>query len=107
MLPVHAQPTKGRLSMCRSSNQSGSALPGIFAVRMTDTKTGAWRQQRPIVMVDKCIGCGICAKYCPAGIILNERPAHIDYDYCKGCGICATVCPKEAIQIVEEEGEGD
>ena len=40
MLPVHAQPTKGRLFMCRSSNQSGSALPGIFAVRMTDTRLG-------------------------------------------------------------------
>jgi 2-oxoacid:acceptor oxidoreductase delta subunit (pyruvate/2-ketoisovalerate family) len=75
---------------------------GIYAVTITDTKTGAWRLNRPVVS-EKCTACGICAKFCPPQIIKIEDRAIIDYEYCKGCGICDSVCPFKAIAMVEEE----
>ncbi|MGI6130182.1 MAG: 4Fe-4S dicluster domain-containing protein [bacterium] len=82
---------------------SSLAMSGIFATRIADTKTGAWRQKRPVVVLERCVGCSICTRYCPAGVIYKGRPVVIDYEYCKGCGICTTVCPQEAIDMVEEE----
>ena len=45
-----------------------------------------------------CIGCGICAKVCPAGAVKVENfHAVIDQDKCTGCGVCAEKCPKKVI----------
>lgn len=67
-------------------------------------KTGSWRIFKPAVAEDKCIGCGICAKFCPEACIgLKDRKAMIDLDYCKGCGICANECPAKAIEMELEE----
>jgi pyruvate ferredoxin oxidoreductase delta subunit len=33
--------------------------------------------------------------------IENDRPV-INLEYCKGCGICAEECPVSAIALVEE-----
>lgn len=65
--------------------------------------TGAWRNIRPVIDLEKCIQCGICWKFCPDASILieNEYPV-IDYDYCKGCGLCAEECPTKCITMVEE-----
>lgn len=80
--------------------------PGIIAVRRADTKTGTWRQEKPVVN-EKCIACGICVKYCPGQYIVLEDIASIDYEYCKGCGICGVLCPAKAIAMVEEEKEDE
>ncbi len=67
-------------------------------------KTGAWRSFMPVF--DHKLGskCGICAMYCPEGIInkLENGFFEPDYEYCKGCGICANECPKKAIVMVLE-----
>jgi len=70
----------------------------------TFNKTGAWRNIKPIIDLEKCIKCGICWKFCPEPSIdiVDEWPV-IDYDYCKGCGICAEECPTKCIVMVEEE----
>lgn len=45
-----------------------------------------------------CIGCGICAKNCPAEAVKVENfLAEIDQEKCTGCGACAEKCPKKAI----------
>jgi pyruvate ferredoxin oxidoreductase delta subunit len=66
-------------------------------------KTGNWRTFRPVVQKDVCNSCGICALYCPDGVIDEEYV--IDLVYCKGCGICATECPKQAIDMVREKDD--
>jgi 2-oxoacid:acceptor oxidoreductase delta subunit (pyruvate/2-ketoisovalerate family) len=70
----------------------------------TYNKTGAWRNIKPVIELDKCLKCGICWKFCPepAIVIQDEWPV-VDYDYCKGCGICAEECPAKCILMVEEE----
>lgn len=63
-------------------------------------KTFTWRVLRPIV--EKCTKCGLCAIFCPEGIVEIKDKAVIDYDYCKGCGICAEECPVKGIKMVME-----
>lgn len=49
---------------------------------------------------EKCIGCGMCVKDCPAhNIELKGNKANICTDECIMCGHCEAVCPKEAITI--------
>ena len=66
-------------------------------------KTGDWRNMRPEVNKEKCVGCGSCVKFCPEAVIyLKNKKADIDYYFCKGCGVCAQVCPVKAILMKKE-----
>lgn len=53
---------------------------------------------RPEVDLEKCVGCGRCAKWCPQSsiVISHDRKALIDYVNCYGCGECVAACPHEA-----------
>jgi pyruvate ferredoxin oxidoreductase delta subunit len=68
-------------------------------------RTGAWRSQKPITDVKKCIKCGVCYIYCPEGCVKQDEEGHFlaDLYHCKGCGICARECWPKAITMVEEE----
>ncbi len=77
---------------------------GICTGKIADTRTGAWRSQRPVVDKALCVNCGMCMMYCPTGVISEQNEcAEIDYTYCKGCGVCVTVCPKKALAMRKEE----
>lgn len=73
-------------------------------------KTGSWRVYKPVTDYDICIGCSLCAKFCPdACIDMTPQEKYqgkikpvTDLDYCKGCGLCAKECPVKAIKMIED-----
>ena len=48
---------------------------------------------------EKCRGCTVCAKKCPAGAIVGaaKSPHHIVVDKCIGCGCCIDACRFDAV----------
>jgi heterodisulfide reductase subunit A len=88
--------------------------PGHFSVTLT-------RKPR-YIRVDKCTGCGECAKHCPVSAIdvYNERMSKraaiyikypqaipkvylIDREQCIGCGLCERVCLAKAVNYLDHQ----
>lgn len=68
------------------------------------TKNAGWRNIRPVIDLEKCVGCLQCYLYCPDGVISKEEnKVRLDYDFCKGCGICKKMCHFDAIQMEVEK----
>ena len=62
---------------------------------------------RPQIDMTECIGCGACARGCPAFAIEmkgkgRDVELRIHLDRCLFCGQCAESCPKEAMQLTTE-----
>lgn len=55
----------------------------------------------PVIEIndDLCVGCGLCAKVCPAGaILLVVGKARVNPLACTGCGHCFEACRSGAIR---------
>lgn len=55
----------------------------------------------PVLHKEKCIGCGICQKVCPANAISfkESKIDYIDMNKCILCGNCVTYCKNTAIVL--------
>ena len=55
---------------------------------------------------DKCKGCGICLRNCPAEAISGEKqkPHVIDQEKCTRCGTCFDVCPENFSAVIKMSG---
>lgn len=58
------------------------------------------------LITNKCNGCGICVKICPAGCIKMENGYPAFYQGCLTCFGCAQWCPREAIDLGRLHPEG-
>lgn len=63
---------------------------------------GACKDLVKFVINDRCIGCTICARNCPAGCIIGKkRETHfIKQSECIKCGVCYSQCKFQAIDKV-------
>ena len=54
-------------------------------------------------IIEKCNGCGACARNCPAVAISGEKkkPHTIDASLCIECGACGRICPQTAVLDAE------
>ena len=55
----------------------------------------------PKFEVEKCVGCGDCARLCPAKVleIENRLPILVDRNGCISCFCCQELCPKAAVKV--------
>ena len=52
----------------------------------------------PMVLSEKCDGCGICVDTCEQdAITLKMEKAYVDMELCIGCGECVKACPTGAL----------
>jgi ferredoxin len=53
---------------------------------------------------EKCSGCALCNKVCPAdSLVMEEKKPKMkeqDKNECMGCGDCAAICPEDAITLI-------
>ena len=61
-----------------------------------------WIENRPVINLDRCNGCGICTKmgHCEA-YTLKAKKADVDLSKCVGCIYCQFICPRKAITMKE------
>ncbi|MEG0805319.1 MAG: 4Fe-4S binding protein [Lachnospiraceae bacterium] len=54
-----------------------------------------------------CKGCGICAAFCPKGVLKveHEKAIIVNQEQCVYCGQCEQRCPDYAIYIDEKQEE--
>jgi ferredoxin len=59
------------------------------------------------ILPDKCQGCGICLRQCPAeAIVGDKRMVHvINQEKCVKCGTCLEVCPARFAAVVKVSGK--
>jgi len=57
-------------------------------------------QHKPLILEDKCKGCGVCAESCPAKAIsiVNKVPV-INRKICIYCYCCQELCPSDVIEL--------
>lgn len=55
---------------------------------------------KPDAVKSECVGCGVCAKLCPAGAItIKNKLPDIDRKKCIRCFCCQEFCPKGAMKV--------
>ena len=84
-------------------NQQKSIL--FFENRFMQRISQRLLKPSPVVQRERCVGCGDCARSCPAKVIaIADKKAQIDLHGCIRCFCCQELCPVKAIEIVRPRG---
>ena len=68
--------------------------------RLTQRAVGSILQNAPRLDAAGCVGCGVCARSCPAeAITIEDKKAKIDRKRCIRCFCCQELCPKGAMRV--------
>lgn len=62
---------------------------------------------RLVFTKDNCVYCTVCAKKCPTGALVVDRPHKkwtIDRLLCISCGYCVEACPKKSLELTTGHG---
>lgn len=83
-------------------------IPKISGVGLLKNRAPKWFDKmidhvikpKPVVIMDKCVGCGECALCCPAKVIeITDKKANIELSDCIRCFCCQELCPVRAIKV--------
>ena len=68
--------------------------------RLFGSIAGRILRTRPTLVKSMCVGCGVCARICPAkAIVIEKGKAKIDRVKCIRCFCCQEFCPKSAMKV--------
>ena len=82
---------RGLLFTDEASGLMGKAMARVIKIAV---------QPRPRVKGEDCIGCGECARVCPAkAITMVDKKPSIDYKTCIRCFCCQEFCPIGAMKV--------
>lgn len=67
----------------------------------------AAKAKKLVLNVGWCKGCGVCAAFCPKGVLAlkGDKIAIAEEEKCIRCGLCELRCPDYAIWLEEVEAE--
>ncbi len=68
----------------------------------TEKRADKTTKSLPVFDRDRCKQCGICAHFCPKGVMDIEKdgfPRIVDPDACNECRLCEHLCPDFGIEI--------
>jgi 2-oxoglutarate ferredoxin oxidoreductase subunit delta len=86
----------------------------MSAVRKIPTEGNRSRSTQVVIEPERCKGCGICAAFCPVGMLavgdtLNSQGYPVvrltEGKACRGCGRCYVMCPDLVFTLYPGEDE--
>lgn len=92
---------------CRTAcTRCGEVCPTGAILPLTKEEKTAVSIGVAVVLKDNCIGCGACARHCPAEaiVMVDGRPA-VNESRCLGCGACEYYCPARPVTAIYVEGK--
>ncbi len=84
-----------RFKRPKASRDAGllKLLPRTIASRLK-------KERKPVILENKCIGCGECVRCCPAETMeLVHKKAFIHRENCIKCYCCQELCPQKAVIV--------
>ncbi len=85
----------------------------MSAIRKIPTEGNRSPDTRVLIESERCKGCGICAAFCPVGMLAvgDTMNSHgypvvrlIEGKVCRGCGRCYVMCPDLVLTLRCGEG---
>ncbi len=81
----------------------GKAVPQIVSQEAHDSfmreRNRPAEGIRPVIELDDCNGCGLCANCIHGGISMRDKKAQTHLENCVRCGVCDSVCVPNAITM--------